>query len=167
MMQQQKQQKQQAQAGQGGTPSLPERREEFRVLRTITTRWMDNDQYGHVNNVVYYSYFDTAVNGYLIEASGCDVRALPAIGIVAETSCRFLRELSFPDTVHAGLALERLGNSSVVYRIGLFRNAESEPVALGRFVHVYVDSAARRPVPVPQEVRRALAALRAEDGDRS
>jgi acyl-CoA thioester hydrolase len=153
------QQQQQSQAGQGKAPSLPERRDEFRVLRTITTRWMDNDHYGHVNNVVYYSYFDTAVNGYLIEASGCDVRELPVIGIVAETSCRFLRELSFPDTVHAGLALERLGNSSVVYRIGLFRNQETEPAALGRFVHVYVDSATRRPVPVPEEVRRALEAL--------
>jgi acyl-CoA thioester hydrolase len=139
--------------------SLPTRREEFRVLRTITTRWMDNDQYGHVNNVVYYSYFDTAVNGYLIEASGCDVRELPEIGIVAETSCRFLSELSFPDVVHAGLALERLGNTSVVYRIGLFRNQESEPSAIGRFVHVYVDSANRRPVPIPRQVRAALEAL--------
>jgi acyl-CoA thioester hydrolase len=139
--------------------SLPTRREEFRVLRTITTRWMDNDQYGHVNNVVYYSYFDTAVNGYLIEASGCDVRELPEIGIVAETSCRFLSELSFPDVVHAGLALERLGNTSVVYRIGLFRNQESEPSAIGRFVHVYVDSANRRPVPIPRQVRAALETL--------
>ena len=140
-------------------PDGAERRGDFRVLRTITTRWMDNDQYGHVNNVVYYSYFDTAVNGFLIEASGCDVRALPAIGIVAETSCRFLRELSFPDTVHAGLALEKLGNSSVVYRIGLFRNDDDAPAALGRFVHVYVDAASRRPVPVPEEVRRALGLL--------
>ena len=143
-------------------PTAPDgaaRRGDFRVLRTITTRWMDNDQYGHVNNVVYYSYFDTAVNGFLIEASGCDVRALPAIGIVAETSCRFLRELSFPDTVHAGLALEKLGNSSVVYRIGLFRNDDDAPAALGRFVHVYVDAASRRPVPVPEEVRRALGLL--------
>jgi len=138
---------------------LPEQRGEFPVLRTITTRWMDNDHYGHVNNVVYYSYFDTAVNGYLIEASGCDIRDLPAIGIVAETSCRFLRELSFPDTVHAGLAIERLGNSSVVYRIGLFRNEETAPAAIGRFVHVYVDSATRRPVPVPPGVRAALTAL--------
>ena len=138
---------------------LPERRGEFRVLRAITTRWMDNDQYGHVNNVVYYSYFDTAVNGYLIEASGCDVRGLPAIGIVAETSCRFISELSFPDTVHAGLALERLGNSSVVYRIGLFRNDDVDPAALGRFVHVYVDQGTRRPVPVPAQVRSALAGL--------
>ena len=158
-MQQPQQPKAQSKAGPGESPSLPERRDEFRVLRTITTRWMDNDQYGHVNNVVYYSYFDTAVNGYLLEASGCDIRELPAIGIVAETSCRFLRELSFPDTVHAGLALERLGNSSVVYRIGLFRNEDSEPAALGRFVHVYVDSVTRRPVPVPGEVRRALEGL--------
>jgi len=141
------------------TRPLPTRREEFRVLRTITTRWMDNDHYGHVNNVVYYSYFDTAVNGYLIAASGVDIRELPAIGIVAETSCRFLKELSFPETVHAGLALEKLGNSSVVYRIGLFRNEESEPAALGRFVHVYVDSASRRPVPIPREIRAALTAL--------
>jgi acyl-CoA thioester hydrolase len=140
----------------------PTRRDEFCVLRTITTRWMDNDQYGHVNNVVYYSYFDTAVNGYLIEASGCDVRQLPAIGIVAETSCKFISELTFPDTVYAGLALERLGNSSVIYRIGLFRNQEAEPAAIGRFVHVYVDSATRRPVPIPSQVRAALQTL--QDG---
>jgi acyl-CoA thioester hydrolase len=138
---------------------LPTRRGDFPVLRMITTRWHDNDHYGHVNNVVYYAYFDTAVNGYLIEASGTDIRDLTAIGIVAETSCRFLRELSFPDTVHAGLAIEKLGNSSVIYRIGLFRNDETEPAAIGRFVHVYVDSKTRRPVPVPSEIRAALAAL--------
>jgi acyl-CoA thioester hydrolase len=138
---------------------LPEQRSEFPVLRTITTRWHDNDHYGHVNNVVYYAYFDTAVNGYLIEASGTDIRSLPAIGIVAETSCRFLRELSFPDTVHAGLALEKLGNSSVVYRIGLFRNEEAAPAAIGRFVHVYVDATTRRPVPIPPQIRAALTAL--------
>ena len=140
-------------------PRLPEQRSDFAVLRTITTRWMDNDHYGHVNNVVYYSYFDTAVNGYLIEASGTDIRDLPAIGIVAETSCRFMRELSFPDTVWAGLAVEKLGNSSVIYRIGLFRNEETEPAAIGRFVHVYVDAKTRRPVPVPPQVRAALTAL--------
>jgi acyl-CoA thioester hydrolase len=140
-------------------PALPENRGDFRVLRTITTRWHDNDHYGHVNNVVYYAYFDTAVNGYLIEASGTDIRNLPAIGIVAETSCRYLRELSFPDTVYAGLALERLGNSSVVYRIGLFRNAETVPAAIGRFVHVYVDAQTRRPVPIPPQIHAALTAL--------
>lgn len=135
---------------------LPEQRGEFPVLRGITTRWMDNDHYGHVNNVVYYSYFDTAVNGYLIEASGVDIRDLPAIGIVAETSCRFLRELSFPDMVYAGLVLEKLGNSSVVYRIGLFANDDTAPAAIGRFVHVYVDATTRRPVPVPAPIRAAL-----------
>ena len=140
-------------------PTQATSRGDFKVLRAITTRWHDNDHYGHVNNVVYYAYFDTAVNGYLIEATGHDIRELPAIGIVAETSCRFLRELSFPDMVYAGLALERLGNSSVVYRIGLFRNEETEPAALGRFVHVYVDEVTRRPVPVPAEIRKALELL--------
>jgi len=135
------------------------RRADFPVLRAITTRWHDNDHYGHVNNVVYYAFFDTAVNGYLIEASGTDIRSLPAIGIVAETSCRFMRELSFPDTVYAGLALEKLGNTSVIYRIGLFRNEEAEPAAIGRFVHVYVDARTRRPVPVPAQIRAALTAL--------
>ena len=149
---------------QDGAQALPSVRSEFPVLRSITTRWMDNDHYGHVNNVVYYSYFDTAVNGYLIEASGTDIRELPAIGIVAETSCRFLRELSFPETVHAGLALERLGNSSVVYRIGLFRDEDQEPAALGRFVHVYVDRETRRPVRIPDNVRAAMAPLVVAEG---
>lgn len=150
-----------ADGAKGAEASLPTRRAEFHVLRAIPTRWMDNDHYGHVNNVAYYSYFDTAVNGWLIEASGCDIRELPAIGIVAETSCRFLRELSFPETVYAGLALERLGNSSVVYRIGLFREQDEEPAAIGRFVHVYVDNVQRRPVAVPAQIRAALAALSA------
>ena len=140
--------------------ALPTRRDEFAVLRTIPTRWMDNDHYGHVNNVTYYSYFDTAVNGYLIEESGCDIRELPAIGIVAETSCRFMAELSFPDVVYAGLAIEKLGTSSVVYRVVLFRNEASEPVAIGRFVHVYVDEHTRRPGPIPVPVRRVLEKLK-------
>ena len=132
----------------------------YRTFRRITSRWMDNDAYGHVNNVVYYSYFDTAVNGWLIDATGTDVRLLPAIGIVAETSCRFLAELSFPDEIHAGLRLEKLGNSSVVYRIGLFRNEDPAACAVGRFVHVYVDAATRRPTPVPAPIRAALETLR-------
>jgi acyl-CoA thioester hydrolase len=136
-------------------------RSDYRVFRRITTRWMDNDAYGHVNNVVYYSYFDTAVNGYLIEATGTDIRALSAIGIVAETSCRFLAELSFPEPVDAGLVLEKLGNSSVIYRIGLFSEARSEACAVGRFVHVYVDAEKRTPVTVPDVIRSALAPLRA------
>jgi acyl-CoA thioester hydrolase len=131
-------------------------RDAYPVLRAIPTRWMDNDHYGHVNNVAYYSFFDTAVNGWLIEACGTDTRELPAIGIVAETSCRFLKELSFPDLVYAGLALERLGNSSVIYRIGLFRGDEREAAAVGRFVHVYVDARTRKAVPVPEVIRAAL-----------
>jgi acyl-CoA thioester hydrolase len=142
----------------GETPAVPGRTE-FRAWRSITTRWADNDVYGHVNNVVYYSWFDTAVNGFLIEASGVDIRALPAIGIVAETSCRFLRPLSFPERIEVGLALERLGRTSIVYRLGIFREGDRDVAALGRFVHVYVDASSRRPVPVPDIVRSAIEAL--------
>ena len=134
-------------------------RADFPAIRAIGTRWADNDVYGHVNNVVYYSFFDTAVNGWLIEATGTDIRGLPAIGLVAETSCRFLAPLSFPDPVVAGLALDRLGRTSVVYRIGLFRGDETAPVAIGRFVHVYVDRDSRVPTPVPNLIRAALAQL--------
>jgi acyl-CoA thioester hydrolase len=136
-------------------------RDRFHVIRTIPTRWMDNDHYGHVNNVAYYSFFDTAVNGFLIDAAGADIRELPAIGIVAESSCRFIRAISFPDTVHAGLALEKLGARSVIYTIALFRNEDTEACALGRFVHVYVDRHTRRPVELPAEIKRALDGLTA------
>jgi len=139
----------------------PPRREAFRVTRSIPTRWMDNDHYGHVNNVAYYSFFDTAVNGFLIEATGSDIRDLPAIGIVAESSCQFLSAISFPDTVHAGLAIEKLGTKSVVYRIALFKNDEDMPCAAGRFVHVYVDRETRRPVEIPAIIKTALGRLTA------
>jgi acyl-CoA thioester hydrolase len=143
----------------GTTPG----RDDFPVLRRITTRWADEDVYGHVNNVVYYSYFDTAVNGYLIDTvrglGGDDPRTLDAYGVVAETSCRFLRELRFPGDVEAGLRVTRLGTSSVVYEIGLFQGASAEPAAVGRFVHVYVTGADRTVTPVPEVVRRALEPL--------
>ncbi|GII21609.1 acyl-CoA thioesterase [Planosporangium mesophilum] len=132
------------------------RREDFPVLRDQPTRWSDEDVYGHVNNVVHYLMFDTAVNGWLIEATGTDIRRLPAVGLVVETSCRYFSELRFPDVVTAGIALERLGTSSVVYRLALFGPGSEEPAAVGRFVHVYVDAATRRPVPVPDEIRKAL-----------
>ena len=135
------------------------RRADFRVLRPIPTRWMDNDHYGHVNNVAYYSFFDTAVNGFLIEASGTDIRELPSIGIVAESSCRFLSAISFPDTIHAGIGIEKLGTSSVVYAIALFRGDDDQACAVGRFVHVYVDRATRRPVPIPGVIRAAVEGL--------
>ncbi|HEX6213593.1 MAG TPA: thioesterase family protein [Vicinamibacterales bacterium] len=140
-----------------GTTDAPlPSRDRFRTLRPVPTRWMDNDHYGHINNVAYYSFFDTAVNGFLMEATGTDIRTLPAIGVVAESSCRFLTGASFPDTIHAGLEIERLGTSSVVYRIALFRNDDATPCAIGRFVHVYVDSATRRPVPIPPEISAAV-----------
>jgi acyl-CoA thioester hydrolase len=135
------------------------RRADFRVQRTLPTRWSDDDTYGHVNNVVHYLLFDTAVNGWLIEASDVDIRRLPAIGLVVETSCRYFAELRFPEVVTAGIALEKLGTSSVVYQLALFGEGRDEPAAVGRFVHVYVDASTRRPTPVPPEVRAALAAL--------
>jgi acyl-CoA thioester hydrolase len=134
-------------------------RAHFERFRPITTRWMDNDVYGHVNNVVYYAYFDTAVNGYLIESAGTDIRQLPAIGLVVETGCRYLKPISFPDAIEIGLAVEKLGRSSIVYRLGVFVAGEPDAAAIGRFVHVYVDSATRRPVPVPDLIRRAVAPL--------
>jgi acyl-CoA thioester hydrolase len=137
-------------AGAGGSaPDGWRTRADFRVFRPLQTRWMDNDVYGHVNNVVYYSYFDTAVNGWLMDATGQDIRRLPAIGVVAETGCRYFSELSFPDAFDAGLRIERLGNSSIVYRVGLFRGAADAACAVGRFVHVYVDAVTRRPVAIP------------------
>jgi len=123
---------------------------------------MDNDHYGHVNNVAYYSYFDTAVNGYLMEATQTDTRELNAIGIVAESGCRFLKQVSFPDPLQVGLRLEKLGNSSVIYQLAVFRGEDDEPAAVGRFVHVYVDATTRRPVPVPIAIRTALARLSAK-----
>jgi len=134
------------------------RRADFVVLRALPTRWSDDDTYGHVNNVVHYSLFDTAVNGWLIEASGVDIRSLAAVGLVVETSCRYFSELRFPEVVTAGLALQRLGTSSVAYRLALF-GAGEQPAAVGRFVHVYVDRSTRRTVPIPQAIRTTLALL--------
>jgi acyl-CoA thioester hydrolase len=143
----------------------PRMRSEFAALRTITTRWEDEDVYGHVNNVVYYSYFDTAVNGYLIDVTGTDIRRLDAVGLVAETRCEFLRELNFPGDVHAGLAVTRLGTSSIVYRIALFQGDSDEPAAIGRFVHVYVDAQTRAVTPIPAVIRDAVTPLvTARDG---
>ena len=137
-------------------------RDAYRAFLRIPTRWMDNDAYGHVNNVVYYSYFDTAVNEHLIRVGGLDIAKDPVIGLVVETSCRFARPLSFPDVVEAGLRVTKLGSTSVVYAIGLFRRGENDAAAQGRFVHVWVDRATQRPVRVPDTIRAALAPLLAE-----
>jgi len=132
----------------------------YRHFRTITTRWMDNDVYGHVNNVVYYAYFDTVVNQYLIEQGALDIQASPVIGLVVETQCRYFAPITFPDRVEAGLRVAHLGTSSVRYEVGLFRNDEPTAAAQGHFVHVYVDRATTRPGPLPEALRRALEPLR-------
>ncbi|CCQ15789.1 putative thioesterase [Rhodococcus sp. AW25M09] len=135
---------------------------DFPALWPVPTRWDDNDHYGHVNNVTYYAYFDTAVNGWLMETTGVDIRTLPAIGVVAETSCRYLSELSFPDRLQVGLAVEKLGTRSIVYSLALFREAADDALELaarGRFVHVYVDGTTRRPVPIPPEIESAARTL--------
>lgn len=146
------------------TPPPPDRpaprpRGDFRRFRAIATRWMDNDVYGHVNNVVYYSYFDTAVNGYLIDAGVLDIHAGPVIGLVVETQCRYFAPLAFPQTIEAGLRVASLGRSSVRYEVGLFAQGDVTSAAHGHFVHVYVDRATRRPVDLPAALRQALEAL--------
>lgn len=134
-------------------------RAQFRHFQTIPTRWMDNDVYGHVNNVVYYSYFDTAVNQYLIEAGVLDIHRGEIVGFVVDSGCAYFAPLAFPDVVHAGIRVAKLGNSSVRYEIALYRNDDDRPAAAGHFVHVYVDRASNRSVPIPANVKTLLAGL--------
>jgi acyl-CoA thioester hydrolase len=151
--------------GQGAAGrEAPETRGEYRHFLEIPTRWMDNDVYGHVNNVVYYSYFDTVVNGYLISSGALDIEESSVIGLVVETQCRYFKPITFPDAVHAGLRVARLGNSSVRYEVGIFRNDEETVAAHGHFVHVYVDSENRRPAALPPGMREALERLLFEVG---
>jgi acyl-CoA thioester hydrolase len=134
------------------------RRDDFVVLRPLQTRWADIDTYSHINNAVHYELMDTAVNGWLVEATGTDIRGLDAVGWVVETSCQYFAQLHFPTVVGVGIALERLGRTSVAYRLALFGD-DPAPVAVGRFVHVYVDRNDYRPAPVPEVIRRALETL--------
>jgi acyl-CoA thioester hydrolase len=134
----------------------PENRNAYRHFQSIPTRWMDNDVYGHVNNVVYYSYFDTVVNQYLIEQHALSIENSKVIGLVVETQCQYFASITFPDVVHAGLRVAKLGNSSVRYEIGLFRNDEQAASAQGYFIHVYVDRATRRAISLPADMRAAL-----------
>jgi len=131
----------------------------YRVFRRIATRWQDNDVYGHVNNSVYYGWFDTAVNTHLIEAGVLDIVAGPVIGLVVETGCRYARAVSFPQVVEVGLRAAHIGRSSVRYEIGLFTDGSSEAAAEGFFVHVYVDREARRPIELPDEWRSVLQSI--------
>lgn len=137
----------------------PRPRTDFKLFTPITTRWMDNDVYGHVNNVVYYSFFDTAVNGYLIGAGALDPERSEVIGLVVETGCHYFSSVAFPDDIEAGLTVTRIGNSSVRYEVGIFKAGEASSAAHGHFVHVYVDKSTRRPAPLPAALRRALEAI--------
>jgi acyl-CoA thioester hydrolase len=134
-------------------------RVDFGHFLAITTRWKDNDVYGHVNNVEYYSFFDTVINEYLISAGGLDIRDGDVIGLCVESQCTFKQSLAFPDTVDAGMRVTKLGTSSVHYEIALYRAGADDPAALGRFVHVFVNRADRRPTPIPAPLRAALTAL--------
>jgi len=137
----------------------PEPRSAYKVFRTISTRWMDNDAYGHVNNVVYYSWFDTAVNAYLIEQGVLDIEHGSTIGLVIETRCNYFEPLAFPQNVEAGIRVARLGNSSVRYELGLFAQGAAFTAARGHFIHVYVDRATRRPTALPQPLKTVLEKL--------
>jgi len=138
---------------------VPQSRGAYRHFQQISTRWIDNDAYGHINNVVYYSYFDTVVNRYLIEAGVLDVQRGAVIGLVVETHCNYFSPLSFPQTVDTGLRVAKLGASSVRYEIGLFGGGEPLTPARGHFVHVYVDRATRRPGPLPPALIQTLQGL--------
>lgn len=141
------------------TESEEPRREDFKRFLAIPTRYQDCDVYGHVNNVVYYSYFDTAVSEHLIREGGLKSTDAPVIGVVVETRCQFRKELGFPEVIDAGIKVVRLGNSSVRYEIGLFRQGDAEPAAFGHFVHVWIDRVTRRPKTVPVSIRQALVLL--------
>jgi acyl-CoA thioester hydrolase len=134
----------------------PEPRSAYAAFRPITTRWMDNDVYGHVNNVVYYSFFDTAVNGLLIDAGVLDIHGGDVIGLVVETRCNYFAPIAFPQSVDAGVRVAQLGRSSVRYEIGLFAGDASDSAAAGHFIHVYVDRTTRRPVPLPEPLKAVL-----------
>jgi len=134
-------------------------RNDYKRFQAIPTRWMDNDSYGHVNNVNYYSFFDTAVNQYLIDQKVLDIHADTTVGLVVETGCSYFSSISFPDTVHAGVRVAKLGNSSVRYEIALYRNDDPLPSAAGHFTHVYVDRSTNRPTPIPAATRAVLETL--------
>ena len=139
--------------------SKPHRLADYRHTQRITTRWMDNDAYGHVNNVVYYSWFDTVVNAHLIEQGALDIHRGETIGLVVETQCNYFSAIEFPQVVEAGLRVAHMGKSSVRYEVGLFVQGEPSTAARGHFVHVYVDRSTRRPVVLPDKLKSVLEAL--------
>ncbi|UUS58803.1 thioesterase family protein [Acinetobacter sp. YH16040_T] len=132
------------------------RRQNYRFLFPIQTRWADNDMYGHVNNVTYYSYFDTAANALLIQHAGFDLRKTPIIGLVVDSACSFLQELSYPEIIEVGVAIEKIGNSSLRYDLAIFKQGQNEAAAQGHFVHVFVDRQTRKSTSIPDDMRDAL-----------
>lgn len=146
-------------ATEGSAPGQDPRtltRAHFDHVVAATTRWSDNDMYGHLNNAVYYELFDSAINGWLIIGAGIDVMALPELGVVAESGCRYFRELEYPRPLEVGVRVERVGRSSITYALGLFDAEATEPAALGHWVHVYIDRSSRTSVPIPAVVRDLL-----------
>ena len=141
------------------TRPAPDARAAYPHFLQITTRWMDNDVYGHVNNVTYYSYFDTAANRYLIEEGGLDIEDGRIVGYVVNSGCHYHAPITYPEDIEAGLRVDRLGNSSVQYGIAIFRKGENEAAAHGHFVHVFVERAENRSVPIPAPLRSALERL--------
>ncbi|WP_180007898.1 MULTISPECIES: thioesterase family protein [unclassified Acinetobacter] len=132
------------------------RRQNYRFLFPIQTRWADNDMYGHVNNVTYYSYFDTAANALLIQHAGFDLRNTPIIGLVVDSACSFLQELSYPEIIEVGVSIEKIGNSSLRYDLAIFKQGQNEAAAQGHFVHVFVDRQTRKSTSIPDDMRYAL-----------
>ncbi len=138
----------------------PDKKSAYAYFQTMTTRWMDNDSYRHMNNTTYYSFFDTIVNQYLIENGVLDVEKSPLIGLVAETTCRYFKSIGFPSKINVGLRVGHLGNSSIRYEIGLFKDDEDEASAQGHFVHVYVDRESGRPTAISEKMKSVVAPLR-------
>jgi acyl-CoA thioester hydrolase len=138
------------------TDGKPINREDYKYFNSITTRWMDNDVYGHVNNVTYYSYFDTTANQYLIEQAGLDIHNAPIIGFVVHSNCNYLSSIAYPDKIEAGLYVKKLGNSSVTYGVGIFKKGENTACAFGEFVHVFVNRAEKKSVSIPEKMRIAM-----------
>jgi len=138
-------------------PQIP--RSEYLHFLALPTRWMDNDNYGHINNALYYAFFDTAINEYLIAEGGLDIKAGAVVAFAVESQCQYLRPLAFPGVIDVGLRVGKLGNSSVRYELAIFKQDETYAAATGYFVHVFVDRETQRPVPIPQPIRTALERL--------
>lgn len=131
-------------------------RADFKVFYPITTRWMDNDIYGHVNNVTYYSYFDSAINRYLIDEGGLNIHSAPVVGFMVSSNCQYFKPIAYPETIEAGLRVKKIGTKSVTYEVAIFRENEEEAAAIGEMVHVFVERASNTSVPVPDPIRNAL-----------